>query len=85
MEEEPSPLEAAETMFAKMPPSTPAAAAATTAPSPPTPVRPQSLELSQRDRTSMERNNNVDSANSKCLRREVASLLLVLLCFSLLW
>ncbi|EYC10532.1 hypothetical protein Y032_0055g2607 [Ancylostoma ceylanicum] len=71
MEEEPSPLEAAETMFAKMPAATPATAStATAAPSPPTPARPQSLELSQRDRTSMERNNNVDlhSANSKCLR-----------------
>ncbi|EYC10534.1 hypothetical protein Y032_0055g2607 [Ancylostoma ceylanicum] len=72
MEEEPSPLEAAETMFAKMPAATPATAStATAAPSPPTPARPQSLELSQRDRTSMERNNNVDlhSANNSMVER----------------
>ncbi|KHJ97759.1 PDZ/DHR/GLGF domain protein [Oesophagostomum dentatum] len=62
VEEETSPLEAAEKMFAKMPPAAPAAA-----PSTPTPARPHSLDITSRDRISTERNNNQDSANNSMI------------------
>ncbi|KAK6752468.1 hypothetical protein RB195_003721 [Necator americanus] len=64
MEEETSPLEAAETMFAKMPTATPAVA-----PSPPTPARPHSLDIASRDRTTMEKNNNQDSVSNSMVER----------------
>ncbi|ETN80563.1 PDZ/DHR/GLGF domain protein [Necator americanus] len=64
MEEETSPLEAAETMFAKMPTATP-----TVAPSPPTPARPHSLDIASRDRTTMEKNNNQDSVSNSMVER----------------
>uniref|UniRef100_A0A0N4VXH3 RxLR effector candidate n=1 Tax=Haemonchus placei TaxID=6290 RepID=A0A0N4VXH3_HAEPC len=66
MDEERSPLEAAETMFAKMPTASvvAATAATTVAPSPKVGNRPQTLDVStHRERTTSEKNNNQDAMN----------------------
>ncbi|CAJ0603570.1 unnamed protein product [Cylicocyclus nassatus] len=79
MEEAPSPLEAAESMFAKMPTVTHPETETTPQPAP-APQRPQSLEVSNRDRTvsveknrdrtaSVEKNNNQDSINNSMVER----------------
>ncbi|KAK5975252.1 hypothetical protein GCK32_009749 [Trichostrongylus colubriformis] len=82
MDEERSPLEAAETMFAKMPTASAvvaAAAAATSAtttttttvtPSPKVSNRPQSLDVATaRERRSSEKNNNQDAMNHSMTER----------------
>nr|CDJ86245.1 FERM and FERM central and PDZ domain containing protein [Haemonchus contortus] len=72
MDEERSPLEAAETMFAKMPTASvvAATAATTVAPSPKIGNRPQTLDVSTpRERTTSEKNNNQDAMNHSATER----------------
>ncbi|KAK6011957.1 PDZ/DHR/GLGF domain protein [Ostertagia ostertagi] len=70
MDDERSPLEAAETMFAKMPTASAVAAAAATtvAPSPKVGTRPPDAST-PRERTSSERNNSQDGANHSMTER----------------
>ncbi|PIO67011.1 PDZ/DHR/GLGF domain protein [Teladorsagia circumcincta] len=71
MDDERSPLEAAETMFAKMPTASAVAAAAATTvtPSPKVGARPQDSSTPSRERTPSERNNSQDAANHSMTER----------------